>query len=414
MVGRSRMLSTCRPDKQDLLFTPGPLLTSPRVKAPMAVDVGSRDTELIEAVKKIRSETLKLANGEGEYSSVIVQGSGTFGVESVLASWFGGPGQQGPVKKPLVCINGAYGKRAADIIKRYRGVPEIVHLEFNEEQQVDPVQVAQALKNDPSITDVYTIHSETTTGIVNDIEAIGKVIEEARAGGDRDICYTVDAMSSFGCYDCDVPAFGIDFLVTSANKCLQGVPGFTLVIGKKSRIEECKGKSPSVSLDLYDQMKALDGNGQFRFTPPTHTLLAFSEALDELADEGGIPPRRARYMANLKTLTDGMNDLGFVGLLSPERQGCIISTFVTPKDPNWDFDRFYNFLSDKGLVIYPGKLTAVDSFRIGTIGYLFPENYDTLLDAIREAIADMGVTDCSPISWTPGSTEGVIKIVKTK
>lgn len=378
----------------------------------MSVDVGSRDAELIGAVKKIRKEMVALGHGADDYECVIVQGSGTFGVESVLASWYGGPGQAGPQKRPLICINGAYGKRAADIIKRYKGVEEFVKLTFHEDQSVDPEQVAEILENDPSITDVYTIHSETTTGMVNDIEAIGKVVQDARAKGRRDISYTVDAMSSFGCYDVDLPAFGIDFLVTSANKCIQGVPGFALVLGKKDRIEECKGKSPSVSLDLYDQMKALDGNGQFRFTPPTHALLAFSEALDELSEEG-LASRRARYMNNLKVLSDGMRDMQYVGLLPADKQGCIISTFVTPKHPNWDFNRFYNFLSDRGLVIYPGKLTTVDSFRIGTIGYLYQQDFETLLDAIQAAMIDMDVPEGTPIDWTPNSGVGVVEIVRT-
>lgn len=383
---------------RQLLFTPGPLTTSASVKAAMLEDVGSRDAKLVESVRQSRAALVRLANGGGTHDAVFVQGSGTFGVESVIASHFGGPraAGAGALRKPLVLVNGSYGKRIVEMIRRYRGVPEMVVVEYPEPVQVSPTQLAELLAADHAITDVITVHSETTTGIINDIDAIGQVINSARAAGGfpRDICYIVDSMSAFGCYDVDVAKSGIDFVVSSANKNLQGVPGFAFVIGSKRRIADCKGRSPSLSLDLHDQAVALNSaKGQFRYTPPTHVLLAFAQALVEFEAEGGAPARLARYKDNHEMLCAGMGKFGFVQLLPPSVQGCIITTYLSPTDPNWDFEAFYAMLADRGCIIYPGKLAQADSFRIGCIGDLHRVDIQRLVDAVGVALKTLGVTN---------------------
>lgn len=379
----------------------------------MGVDVGSRDDKLVSCVRNIRSTLLKLGNVStgDEYDCIIVQGSGTFGVESVLTSHFGQLPVEGNAntRRPLVCANGVYGRRIAEILRRLQLPTGFAMLEFEENTVVCPDQVGEVLAADPTITDVLCIHSETTTGVVNDIAAVGQAIQTVRDGG-RDIAYTVDAMSSFGAYEVDVAELGIDFIVSSANKNIQGVPGFAFVIGKQALIQGCKGRSTSLSLDLHEQANALNsGLGQFRFTPPTHSLLAFNQALAELEEEGGVAARGRRYRENQTIVTEGLKSLGFKTYLQDSSiQGCIITTFMTPADPNWDFDKFYDILIEQGCCIYPGKLAQADSFRIGSIGDLYAADFEYLLGAIKHALNELGVENCGGPLVTAPSTKGVL------
>lgn len=362
------------------LFTPGPLSTSLTVKQAMLRDLGSRDEEFIAIVKQIRSELLKLAHTSEKdgYEAVLMQGSGTFGVESVISSVIGTEDQL------LILVNGAYGERIVKMAAVHR-IPHLV-LAFEENEVVDPKRVKQFLEANPSITHVACIHSETTTGLFNPIAEIGALCNQLNK------VFIVDAMSSFGGVDMDIRALHIDFLVSSSNKCIEGVPGFSFVLCRNTALVGSEGKARSLSLDLYDQWKGLEKNGQFRFTPPTHSLLAFYQALKELEKEGGVQARTARYKKNKALLDAGMQALGFTYYLKPEIQGHIISSFLYPADPAFNFGEFYQRLSDRGLVIYPGKLSLMDAFRIGNIGHLFPEDIQALLNAIREVLAEMKVT----------------------
>lgn len=366
--------------KDKLLFTPGPLSTSPTVKQAMLRDLGSRDDEFIQVVKDIRSELLRLAfvSEEMGYECVLMQGSGTFGVESVISSVVG------KNDKLLVLVNGAYGERIVKMAKVH-GLNYVVH-NFPENEIVEPAVVADLLKQDPAITQVACIHSETTTGLFNPIAAIGALCKE------QGKVFIVDAMSSFGGVVMDMKALHIDFLVSSSNKCIEGVPGFSFVLCKKSALLNAEGNARSLSLDLYDQWNGLGKNGQFRFTPPTHSLLAFRQAIRELDAEGGIAAREARYKKNKAMLDKGMQEMGFKYYLDHSIQGHIISSFLYPQDPNFDFMQFYRALSDRGLVIYPGKLSLMDAFRIGNIGYLFPKDIEALLNAIKEVLKEQQIT----------------------
>ncbi|ULQ52026.1 2-aminoethylphosphonate--pyruvate transaminase [Flavihumibacter fluvii] len=362
-----------------LLFTPGPLTTSRTVKEAMLEDVGSRDYVFVNAVKEIRSELLTLGHVSQAmgYETVLVQGSGTFGIESVISS---AVGKQDVL---LILANGAYGER----IVKMAVIHQLQHqvLRFPESEIVTPEATINYLEAHPEITHVACIHSETTTGVFNPIGAIGAVCEQYNK------VFIVDAMSSFGGVEMDIDALKIDYLVSSSNKCIEGVPGFAFVICKKAQLEKCKGQGRSLSLDLYDQWAGLEANGQFRFTPPTLSLLAFRQAMKELQAEGGVPAREKRYKTNKITLDTGMAELGFQQYLQPGIQGHIITSFLYPDSPNFNFERFYQKLNDRGLIIYPGKLGKTDAFRIGNIGQIFPDDVKRLVQAIKEVLEEEGV-----------------------
>lgn len=360
------------------LFTPGPLTTSETVKRAMLHDLGSRDGEFMERIREIRCRLLRIGGVEdGGYEAILMQGSGTFAVESVISSVIPRNG------KLLVAVNGAYGRRMAQIA-RTLGI-ETETIAGPESQPIKPKQIEEVLVRDPGITHVAAIHCETTTGILNPVQEVGVI-----AGRLRRI-FIVDAMSSFAGVPIDIRAWGIDFLVSSANKCMQGVPGFAFVLARRALLEQAEGQARSVSLDLASQWKAMETDGQFRFTPPTHVLLAFWQALQELEAEGGISGRAARYAMNARVLIEGMEELGFEPYLPPEYRSRIITCFCYLRHPHFEFQQFYQRLSDKGYVIYPGKLTDSDCFRIGTIGHIFPKDVQALLGAIRESLEEMHI-----------------------
>jgi 2-aminoethylphosphonate-pyruvate transaminase len=369
--------------KDKLLFTPGPLTTSATVKEAMLHDAGSRDRAFIETVREIRRRLLALGGvaspkSEGEYECVLMQGSGTFAIESVISSAIPSDGNL------LVLVNGAYGRCIAQMAR----VHEINTrtLEAPENCKISPAAVAEALAATSGITHVAVIHCETTTGIINPIEEIGEVVESVGA------VYIVDAMSSFGAIAVDLAAARIDFLISSANKCIEGVPGFGFVLARRSRLLEAKGQARTLSLDLHAQWTGLEADGQFRFTPPTHALLAFHQALFELEVEGGPAGRLQRYSANHAALMRGMANLGIEAYLAPQDQSPIITTFRYPESPHFNFLELYERLSERGFVIYPGKLTAEPCFRIGTVGRLHPTDIEALLAAMRFVFEEMGVT----------------------
>jgi 2-aminoethylphosphonate-pyruvate transaminase len=361
-----------------LLFTPGPLTTSATVKRAMLRDLGSRDVEFIKLVREVRARLVEVAEARAdEYTAVIVQGSGTFGVESVLTSVVP------PDGKLLVVANGAYGQRMVQIAKVAR-VP-VEALVFPEHLPAHPARIAEALAADPAITQVAVVHCETTTGMFNPVEAIAGVV--AAAG--RQLI--VDAMSSFGGVPISVGKWGIDYVVSSANKCIEGVPGFSFAVCKQASLARTKGWARSLSLDLHAQWRGLEDTGQFRFTPPTHALLAFHQALAELAAEGGVEGRAARYRRNREICVGAMRRLGFKEYLAPELQGWIITSFRYPESPRFDFTRLYESLSSRGFVIYPGKVSQADCFRIGHIGRIDAAQTEALARAMEDVLKELGV-----------------------
>lgn len=364
--------------KDKILFTPGPLTTSQTVKQAMLRDLGSRDFEFIRLVKEIRRKLVEVGQADqSEYTAVIMQGSGTFGLEAVVSS------AVPPDGRLLVIINGAYGKRIAKIASMLK--IDIVTLDYPENVMPDLQQIKDTLEAKPTITNVSVVHCETTTGIINPIKEIGKIV--ARFG----VKYFVDAMSSFGAVPIDLAECKIDYLVSSANKCIEGVPGFAFVLCRLSSLNKTAGYARSLSFDLLGQYQSFEKNGQFRFTPPTHALAAFRQALAELEAEGGVEGRAARYRHNHKTLVAGMRQMGFKEYLRPEDQGYIITSFLYPEDDNFRFEQFYERLNEKGYVVYPGKVSDASCFRIGNIGRIFEPDIRALLTAIAETIAEMDV-----------------------
>jgi 2-aminoethylphosphonate-pyruvate transaminase len=366
------------PARDKLLFTPGPLTTSLSVKQAMLRDAGSWHVEFNAVIAGIRERLLALAGVSREHGweCVLMQGSGTFGVEAVVTS------AVPRAAKLLVIANGAYGERIASMA-RVAGIATDV-LRYPEDTPADAEDVVRALEEEGSISHVAVVHCETTTGLLNPVEEIGRAV---RARGRS---YIVDAMSSFGAVAIDLEASGVDFLVSSANKCIEGVPGFSFVIAQREALEASEGNARSLSLDLHAQWRGFEKNGQFRFTPPTHTLLAFEQALRELELEGGVEARGGRYRRNHETLLDGMRALGFRPYLRPGVQSYIITAFSYPQHPRFAFDEFYRRLGDRGMIIYPGKLTEVPCFRIGSIGRIFEADVRQLVAAIGDVMREMG------------------------
>jgi len=361
------------PGNPYLLLTPGPLSTTWTVKRAMLQDWCTWDDDYNQIVQTIRTTLVTLATAAEGFTSVLMQGSGTFCVESVLTTAVPAAG------KLLVLANGAYGRRIADIAGRI-GIHHQV-MDFGETAAPDPERVGTLLAKDADITHVALVHCETTTGMLNPVAPIGQAVKAHRR------VFIVDAMSSFGGIPMDADAIGADFVISSANKCIQGVPGFGFVIARRGVLEDCRHRARSLSLDLYHQWRTMEEKGgKWRFTSPTHTVRAFAVALEELRAEGGVAKRFSRYRSNHHVLVEGMQVLGFAPLLPAALRSPIITAFHSPTHPDWDFKRFYHRLKEKGFVIYPGKVTAVDTFRIGTIGDVYPKDMARLIEAVREAV----------------------------
>ncbi len=364
----------------EFLLTPGPLTTSLSVKQAMLRDWGSRDAGFIALNRRIRDRLVEIAEGGGDYTCVPLQGSGTFVVEAMLGTLVP------PTGRLLVLVNGAYGARMVKIMHTIGR--DVVSLTSPEDRIPDLVALDRRLAAEPGISHVAAVHCETTSGILNPIEAIAAVV----AHHGRSLL--IDSMSAFGALPLDIGELGADAVAASANKCLEGVPGLGFAIVRRAALEAAAGNAHSLSLDLYDQWRAMESNGQWRFTPPTHVLAAFEQALIEHGAEGGVAGRHRRYTENCAILIDGMRKLGFETLLPDELQAPIIVTFKMPADPAFDFQMFYDRLAARGYVIYPGKLTVAPSFRIGCIGRLDPDDIRVAVAAIAETLRDMNVNEC--------------------
>lgn len=354
-----------------LLLTPGPLTTSERVKKAMMTDWCTWDKDYNQQiVQKIRRDLLDIAMASKEkYTTVLMQGSGTYSVEAAISCCVSSD------DKLLIVANGAYGDRIADIANYHSIDHKFIAIE--ETEPVSPEMIDTVLKNDPNISHVAIVHCETTTGILNPIEEIAKVIKR------HNKIFIVDAMSSFGGIPINVEQVDIDVLISSANKCIQGVPGFGFIIIKKDILESTRGVSRSLSLDIYDQCTTMDkGDGKWRFTSPTHVVRAFAEAIEELKEEGGVEARYKRYQQNNHTLIEGMKAAGYKPLLPANLQSPIITSFEYPSK-DFSFEKFYYLLKERGFVIYPGKISKQDTFRIGNIGDVFPDDFKRLTEIIK-------------------------------
>lgn len=363
-----------------LLLTPGPLTTTRTVREAMLRDYSTWDVDYNTLVNDVRRRLVKLAtepdNAE-EFTSVLMQGSGTFGVEATIGSVIPSDGCL------LVVDNGAYGKRMRTIAERLNIATVDATFAETDPARVDVIE--SLLELNPQITHVAIVHCETTTGMLNPAAEIGAC---ARRHGKTLI---LDAMSSFGGMAMTMKSMSADFLISSANKCIQGVPGFAFVIARREELERCEGRARSLSLDLFDQWRDMEnGGGKWRFTSPTHTVRAFAQALDELDEEGGIAAREQRYSENQVRLVAGLREIGYATLLPDELQSPIITSFRDPVD-DFDFGEFYNRLKARRFVIYPGKVTEAKTFRIGTIGNVERGDIDELIQAVADVTAEMAI-----------------------
>jgi len=364
------------------LLTPGPLTTAPSTKAAMLKDWGSWDDEFKAVTAEIRSRLIAMCNGGDDYDCVPMQGSGTFSVEAALASFIPKDG------KALILMNGAYGARSAKTLD-YIG-RDYITLDKGDYLPPMPEEVDAILSENPDVTHVVVVHCETSSGILNPLQGISDVVHG------RGLKLIVDSMSAFGAVPVDVNDIPFEALVSSANKCIEGVPGFGFILAKKTALEAAKGNSHSLSLDIHDQWANMNKTGQWRFTPPTHTVVAFLEALRLHEAEGGVQGRLGRYTENRDILVSGMRGLGFETLLEDEWLSPIITTFFSPNDPKFDFTLFYNEIKSRGFIIYPGKLTVADSFRVGCIGALDATVMRGVVKAVKDSCEHMGVVNFGP------------------
>ena len=375
-------MSTRSPSGDPWLLTPGPLTTSPEVKEAARHDYGSRDRRFVDINRRVRDRLVAIAGGQGTHVCVPLQGSGTFVVEAMLGTFVPRDG------KVLILVNGAYGQRMAkicDVAGRRFAV-----LEAAEDAPVDPSALDRALAGDPETTHVAVVHCETTTGIVNPVEALAGICAEHARG------LLVDAMSAFGALPLDARSTPFDALVAASGKCLESTPGLGFCIARHEALERTGGNAHALSLDLRDQYVAMEKNGQWRFTPPVQAILSLHRALEELEAEGGVAARGERYRTNLQVLVDGMRRLGFETLLPEAVQAPIIVTFRMPADPRFEFEDFYERMRRCGYVIYPGKLTTAPSFRIGCIGRLGSSEMRGAVAAVGEILEEMEVADGAP------------------
>jgi 2-aminoethylphosphonate-pyruvate transaminase len=357
-----------------ILLTPGPLTTSDTVREAMLRDWCTWDEDYNNLVQDLRARLLAISGRDtGGYTTALMQGSGSFVVESVIGSVVPRRG------KLLVISNGAYGDRM-ETIARMLGINHATY-RTGDTQTPDPRQTGFLIDSDPDITHVAVVHIETTTGICNPVAEIAAAVKE------RGRTLIIDSMSGFGGVSLDVPAIEADFVISSANKCIQGTPGFGFVIARTAELEKSRGCARSHALDLYDQWASMEkGHGKWRFTSPTHIVRAFYQALIELKQEGGVAAREGRYRENHRILKEGMLKLGFTTVIPEALQSHIITSFYPPRAAEYDFKRFYHNLKERGFVIYPGKLTEAETFRIGNIGDIFPDDMRRLLVAVEESM----------------------------
>jgi 2-aminoethylphosphonate-pyruvate transaminase len=368
--------------REAILLTPGPLTTTLRTKVAMLRDWGSWDSDFIAVTARVRRSLLDIISGHETHTVVPLQGSGTFSVEAAVATVVP---RQGHV---LVLDNGAYCKRAAKLTGLMGRKTTVVA--FDESEAVSPQALDEMLTADPSITHVVMIHCETGAGVHNPLQAVADVCARHGRG------LIVDAMSSFAALEIDARKVRFDALIAASGKCLEGVPGMGFVFLRKDILDGCAGNSQSLAMDLHDQYVYMEKTGQWRFTPPTHVLVALDEAIAQFREEGGQSARLARYVKNYQTLVQGMAELGFKPYLDPAIQAPIIVTFHAPADARYDFRRFYEAAKRHGFILYPGKLTQIETFRVGCIGAIDSVQMQQAVHAVALALKELGIASAAP------------------
>ena len=371
-------------DRDPILLTPGPLTTTLTTKAAMLRDWGSWDASFNAVTARVRQRLTAIVNGGETHVCVPMQGSGTFSVEGAVNTLVPRDGHV------LVLINGAYGKRLARLTEMMGRRLSI--FETADDVQTTGADVARLLDADASITHVGLIHCETSTGILNPLPEIADVVAK------RGRSLIVDAMSSFGAIPIDAKKIPFDALIAASGKCIEGPPGMGFVFVRRTVLEQCAGRSTSLALDLYDQWTYMERTTQWRYTPPTHVVAAVDAALEQYIAAGGQPARYRRYAANCETLISGMTEMGFKVFLDARIQAPIIVTFHAPADPKYAFKPFYDEVRNRGFILYPGKLTELETFRVGCIGAIGPEEMRQAVNAVRDSLRTLGINVGIPVA----------------
>ena len=369
-------------DRDPILLTPGPLTMSLATKTAMLRDWGSWDSHFNAVTARVRERLTAIINGAASHVCVPMQGSGTFSVEAAVNTLVPRNGHL------LALVNGAYGKRMARLTEMMGRHLSVV--EAPDDQAISVADVTRALDADASITHVAMIHCETSTGILNPLPEIAAAVESRRKG------LIVDAMSSFGALPIDAAKTPFDALVAASGKCIEGPPGMGFVFARRSVLERSAGNSTSLSLDLHDQWQYMEKTTQWRYTPPTHVVVALDAALEQYRAAGGQAARLARYTANYEMLVSGMMELGFRVFVDAKLQAPIIVTFHAPADSKYVFKAFYDRVRDKGFILYPGKLTQLETFRVGCIGAIGPDEMRHAVNAVRDALDELGIKQIAP------------------
>ncbi|MFX0069901.1 MAG: 2-aminoethylphosphonate aminotransferase [Candidatus Hermodarchaeota archaeon] len=365
--------------KRNILLNPGPATTTDSVKNALVVpDICPRENEFGNLMQEIRNDLVKIVNGDENYTSILLAGSGTAAMDSTISSVV-------PYnKKILIIINGAYGIRFADIAKTYN--IETVELEFEFGRKIELDKVEKILKEDNNISCVAVTHHETTVGILNPIKEIGEFCKK------YDKTFIVDTISSFAGVTIDIKEDNIDFMMSTSNKCIQGMAGVAFVICKKSKLEKLKNvKARSYYLDLFNQFNYLEKNNQTRFTPPVQILYALKQAIKELFKEG-LENRVNRYRENYQELKEGLKKLGFRFLMSKDvKESNILTTIYYLDHPNFDFNILHDKLYERGYTIYPGKVTKLDTFRLAVMGAINKQDIKSFLINLEQVLKEMNI-----------------------
>jgi len=359
------------------LLTPGPLSTSARTKESMLRDWGSWDADFNAITARLREGLIRIAHGEGTHECVPLQGSGTFSVEAAIGTLVPRHGHV------LVPQNGAYCQRIAKICKVLGRL--ITTIDYREDEPMNAADIDRALAQDPSITHVAVVHCETSTGILNPLHEIALVVARHGKG------LIVDAMSSFGALEIDARTTPFDAVIAASGKCLEGVPGMGFVLMRRAALEKCEGNSHSLAMDLYDQWVYMNKTTQWRYTPPTHVVAALDSAVAQYVEQGGLAARGGTYAKNCRELIDGMREIGLRSFLPEAIQAPIIVTFHAPADARYEFKAFYNAVKQRGYILYPGKLTRLETFRVGCMGQLGERGMAGAVQAVREVLQEMGI-----------------------
>lgn len=358
-----------------VLLTPGPLSISLKTREAMLKDWGSWDSDFNQITARVRERILGIVNGHGSHECVPLQGSGTFSVEAAIGTLVPTGGHV------LIPNNGAYCVRMTRICRILNRV--VTQLDYAEDAAINAADIDEALRRDPSITHVALVYCETSAGILNPLDDIAKVVERH---GKRLI---VDAMSAFGALPIDAQKIRFDAVIAASGKCLEGPPGMGFVVLRKEALLECEGRSHSLALDLYDQWVYMQKTTQWRYTPPTHVVAALDAAIEQYLAAGGREARLKTYQQNCHQLITGMKRLGMKPFLPSEIQAPIIVTFHAPQSPNYQFKSFYEAVKAKGYILYPGKLTQLETFRVGCMGQLGADGMLGAINAIEEVVKSL-------------------------